>query len=489
MQRTSLILVAVIALGALTLGIVLAFSDTRTATGSVNATAGSTDLYICEGSRTQPGPQCVQDDMGADEDIFEGLEDLLPGRVSHWDIRIKNVGTTAWDVLTAAPQITIASDPGGDCLAMLTGSPAFGFVQLLGRAPDSTSIVGTLGNLGSRPMGVAANRTTNRVYVSRLFSDSVTVIDGVSNTVLGTVSVGSYPRSISINEKSNRVYVANSNGGSVSVIDGGSNAVITTINVGTGPTGLAVNPITNRIYVGVGYSNVLKIIDGNSNLVVDTLSVGTSPNAVAVNPATNRIYVTTSSGLAVVDGATNDTTYVPGAPEATGGVAVNSATNRVYVPHSTGLAVIDGSTDTVLTSVPLVQPAAAVSIDPETNTIYTVGQESVTVLNGSSNEIITTIAKGIGAEFSSAAVNPNTGWLYASNWQNDSVSVLGTTLNDNHAPIGNEQSFLGNVGIHVEPAGYEDLRLHVGLPFASPSGCSDTTWNVSFPITVQIHSP
>ena len=48
-----------------------------------------------------------------------------------------------------------------------------------------------------------------------------------------------------VNPVTNKIYVTNYNSNSVSVIDGTTNTVTTTIAVGANPNGAAVNSITN----------------------------------------------------------------------------------------------------------------------------------------------------------------------------------------------------------------------------------------------------
>jgi len=66
--------------------------------------------------------------------------------------------------------------------------------------------------VGTVPKFVAVNQTTNRIYVSNLISNNVSVIDGTTNTVNATVPVGNSPEVLDVNSVTNMVYVANSQG-------------------------------------------------------------------------------------------------------------------------------------------------------------------------------------------------------------------------------------------------------------------------------------
>lgn len=83
-----------------------------------------------------------------------------------------------------------------------------------------------------------------------------------AQTVTGAVKVGDGPRGLAANPATNRIYVANENGDSVSVIDGGSDTVIATVPVGDLPSGVAVNPDTNRIHVTSLSEDKVYVING-----------------------------------------------------------------------------------------------------------------------------------------------------------------------------------------------------------------------------------
>lgn len=67
----------------------------------------------------------------------------------------------------------------------------------------------------------------------------------------GSVAVkGSITRLVKqVQEVGNRIFVANPNSNTVSVINGDTNTVIATVPVGLGSAVVGVNPSTDRIYV------------------------------------------------------------------------------------------------------------------------------------------------------------------------------------------------------------------------------------------------
>ena len=86
----------------------------------------------------------------------------------------------------------------------------------------------------------------------------MTVIDGVSNTVIATVTVGSDPYGVAVNSVTNKIYVVNYCGndlscstysGTVTVIDGVSHMSPPPLPSGLALTPPVVNSVTNKIYV------------------------------------------------------------------------------------------------------------------------------------------------------------------------------------------------------------------------------------------------
>ena len=121
------------ALGLTTSAVFGVWTGGQTASGAVNATSVSPDLYLCEPE--SGGVECGPDDSGPDELIFEGLENLLPSSYASSTLRLRNVGTNPLDVLSAVPAVAEAADPGSDCSVM----PDV-IVRVLGKVPYVTSL-------------------------------------------------------------------------------------------------------------------------------------------------------------------------------------------------------------------------------------------------------------------------------------------------------------------------------------------------------------
>src|SRR5579864_7917083 len=95
----------------------------------------------------------------------------------------------------------------------------------------------------------------NSVYVNNHDSNSVSVINTQTNTVIATVPVGITPDFVVITPDGTQVYVADFGGTAVSVINTQTNTVIATIPVGINPYLMAVTPDGTQVYVPNNGSN------------------------------------------------------------------------------------------------------------------------------------------------------------------------------------------------------------------------------------------
>ena len=146
--------------------------------------------------------------------------------------------------------------------------------------------------------GIAVNPGPSKIYVSALFPNTVTVIDGKTNTVSNTLSVPLAEKA-TVDIFSNRVYVPSQNFiGQVFVFDGTTDALLAQIQTGNFTTSVAVDFLRHLAYASnEGFTpdtNNLAIIDTNTNTVIGTIPTDQNPRPVSVNPFTNRIYVATA---------------------------------------------------------------------------------------------------------------------------------------------------------------------------------------------------
>src|SRR5262249_32770612 len=102
-------------------------------------------------------------------------------------------------------------------------------------------------------------------YVTNSLSNTVSVIDTATNTVVATVRVGSVgrlPEGVATTPDGTHAYVTSlfPVPGIVSMIDTATNTVVATVPAGFGPWGVAITPDGSHAYVTNFLSNTVSVI-------------------------------------------------------------------------------------------------------------------------------------------------------------------------------------------------------------------------------------
>ena len=319
-------------------------------------------------------------------------------------------------------------------------NPETGLIYLVSMETNSVSVVDSSTNqvianieVGNRPKGICINPVSNLIYVSDS-SKNISVIDGQTNQIVATIesALSTIPDQtrltqrtdptpitlIAINPITNLIYAGSPSSSTIVVIDGLTNTVIDSISlifnlspssqgVST-PIDIGTNNLTNLIYVAdTSFPPNLHTIDGGSNKLINTTNLETAVTGISVNGETNRIYVAQESIniASVIDGLSSNVIATIG--EDTDSlinrkVVVNSATNHIYMtdPENLKLIVIDGSTnETINFDLDEIVPGD-IAINPEMNLIYVLDNLSATVTVIEDMEgIVPTPTKNIKADF------------------------------------------------------------------------------------------
>jgi YVTN family beta-propeller protein len=126
------------------------------------------------------------------------------------------------------------------------------------------------------------------------------------NIVTATVPVGDSPFCAVVSPDSKTVYVSNESSNTVSVIDASTNTVIFTIPVPSGPDSLAITPDDQNLYVVCDGFGGVAVIDPLSDVVTDVLPAGENPGTIAVSPDGKSAALAGGSAMLFFDTATNE---------------------------------------------------------------------------------------------------------------------------------------------------------------------------------------
>jgi len=132
-------------------------------------------------------------------------------------------------------------------------------------------------------------------YVPTHKSNSVSVINTATNSVVAVVPVGIQTLQAAISPDGAFAYVTNSGwfyaNSDVSVMNTATRAVVATVPVGTNPWGVVVTPNGAFAYVTNQATNDVSVISTATNAVLATISVGSNPLGLAITPDGASAYI------------------------------------------------------------------------------------------------------------------------------------------------------------------------------------------------------
>jgi YVTN family beta-propeller protein len=181
------------------------------------------------------------------------------------------------------------------------------------------------------PFGIAVTPDGKRLYVANIGSNSISVVDTMTASVVATVAVGVNPVAVAINPDGTLAYVANRGSNTVSVIDTKTSppAEVFIIPAGLNPNGIAVTADGKHAYATNNGVNTVSLID----VSVPTFVVGNAP--VAVGPQSIcALFLSFSPTLSVVLGHTANTdsfTFQAGFTLSSTAPAINPVTQPVTI--------------------------------------------------------------------------------------------------------------------------------------------------------------
>ena len=239
------------------------------------------------------------------------------------------------------------------------------------------------------PFGVAANATTNQIYVSSLAG--VAVIDGAVDLVRALIPVGNGPKGLAVDVRTNFIYVAASDvlkGAALVPIDGSKNVVVSNdiVVLPAAGSGVAFNPNDGFVYVAIPTFQEVDVINpkpGGAAIVRRIQGLGRGTYGVAVDTKANRLYVTNrdDNTVSVIDiSAPNPVDFkeilrvpVGRTPE---GLGVDSNGGVVYIGNSGdgSLSLIDAVKLNVFATLVVGQTPKAAVVDPSTGRVYVPSQ-------------------------------------------------------------------------------------------------------------------
>ncbi len=152
------------------------------------------------------------------------------------------------------------------------------------------------------------DEATGRVYIVCAGGQELDVIDGNKNRIQARIPVAPYPEGVAFNTATGRIYVADEgddeggrvhdSGTTITVIDGKTLSVLGTMQVGKAPNGVASDPDLRRVYVALEDSSAVVEVSDSVNL---PLQANVKPGeAVAARDAVKLLQQATILTLVVM---------------------------------------------------------------------------------------------------------------------------------------------------------------------------------------------
>ncbi|MEW6001107.1 MAG: IPT/TIG domain-containing protein [Nitrospirota bacterium] len=153
------------------------------------------------------------------------------------------------------------------------------------------------------PRGVAINPFTDIAVVANKKSDSVSIVDLVTQKVLSTIPVGNSPKGVAIDSEFNIALVSNNRDNTVSIINLDTHQIVTSLPVGKSPGSIVVNPLNHTALVANHRDDTVSIIDLITYKVIEKIGAGRGPQDLAVDPILNIALVVNKSdcGVSIID--------------------------------------------------------------------------------------------------------------------------------------------------------------------------------------------
>src|SRR5881227_2558858 len=182
------------------------------------------------------------------------------------------------------------------------------------------SVIGTFA-VGKRPRGIHAAPDGRRVFVTLSGSpriapgvdenrapadkraDGLGVIDPATRKLIDRWHVGSDPEQFAISKDGKFAFIANEDDASASIVDLDSGQSRGKIKVSEEPEGVGVNPSSGEVYVTCEEKGEVFAIDPEQQRVIATMETGGRPRSVAFSSDGTRAYVACENGgyVAVID--------------------------------------------------------------------------------------------------------------------------------------------------------------------------------------------
>lgn len=255
----------------------------------------------------------------------------------------------------------------------------------------------TLASAEPEPAAIPAYRFA---YVTNQGSETVSVVDLASWTVVGDIPVNGRPAGIALSPDYRLAYVTAPEARDVAVIDTVTRTVVRRFGAGDGPLGIATMP-DGRVLVADWYSTRVTGFDPSNGRPVLSLPAGESPSGIAVS-ADGKIVVSAdrdSNQISITRVSTTEggllETVTDVVPVGTRpfGVTLDRAGGLAYTANvgSNDVTVIDVAALSAVASIPVGRRPYAVALSDKHGFVSDQYGGTITIFERTTNAVVATV--------------------------------------------------------------------------------------------------
>jgi YVTN family beta-propeller protein len=194
---------------------------------------------------------------------------------------------------------------------------------------NTFALVGTVDSRNHSTHDLALTRDGKLLFATNLASSRLSVIDTTTLETVASVFTGARCHVVTLTNDNRHAWVANIGEDNISIVDVASFRILGTVPAGKGPTGLTFSRDGRFAYVSNQGDRTVSVIDTESHRIVKSIPVGENPHFLVLGPD-GRIWGSNTGG---------DDVYVidPGSHTIVGRLRVGAAPQQIAFGYK-GLA-------------------------------------------------------------------------------------------------------------------------------------------------------
>jgi YVTN family beta-propeller protein len=289
-----------------------------------------------------------------------------------------------------------------------------------------------------------------RVYVTNEISGDLTIIDGASRRVEGSVPLGKRPRGIEASADGKLLYIALSGSpmappgvdestlpppdkaaDGIGVFDVGAKKVVRTLKGVSDPEQLVLSKDETRLYVASEDASVAVVIEVATGKTLATLPVGGEPEGVALDPRGRYVYMSSEadSHVSVIEVGTNKILKQFHVGKRPRGIAFAPDGKHAYVTgeNDASITVVDTARHEAIHTIRLSDPKSrpmGIVVSHDNGTLYVATGRGRMVVSLDARTYKETGSVEVGTRPWSIAASPDGRYLYTANGPSNDVTIL-----------------------------------------------------------------